>query len=134
MKKSILSLVIAAAGLLCVCACSSTPPPPEKTDVDVSKMSPEERENYEAEQRAKQRVAEKQRMIPAKSHKGTQVTGEKTPLFQRHSVEKRKKLGDTTRPVLLKDDSSIFKWRDGSGRRSDKLREQQEKRRESYTD
>ena len=133
MKKSILALVIAAAGLLCVCACSSTPPPPEKTDVDVSKMSPEERENYEAEQRAKQRVAEKQRMIPAKSHKGTQVTGEKTPLFQRNSVEKRKKLGDTTRPVLLNDDSSIFKWRDG-GRRSDKLREQQEKRRESYTD
>ena len=134
MKKSILALVIAAAGLLCVCACSSTPPPPEKTDVDVSKMSPEERENYEAEQRAKQRVAEKQRMIPAKTHKGTQVTGEKTPLFQRHSVEKRKKLGDTTRPVLLNDDSSIFKWRDGSGRRSDKLREQQEARRESYTD
>lgn len=134
MKKSILALVIAAAGLLCVCACSSTPPPPEKTDVDVSKMSPEEREIYEAEQRAKQRAAEKQRMIPAKSHKGTQVTGEKTPLFQRNSVEKRKKLGDTTRPVLLKDDSSIFKWRDGSGRRSDKLREQQEARRESYTD
>lgn len=133
MKKSILALVIAAAGLICVCSCSSTPPPPEKTDVDVSKMSPEERENYEAEQRAKQRVAEKQRMIPAKSHKGTQVTGEKTPLFQRHSVEKRKKLGDTTRPVLLNDDSSIFKWRDG-GRRSDKLREQQQKRRESYTD
>ena len=133
MKKSILSLVIAAAGLLCVCSCSSTPPPPEKTDVDVSKMSPEERENYEAEQRAKQRVAEKQRMIPAKSHKGTQVTGEKTPLFQRNSVEKRKKLGDTTRPVLLNDDSSIFKWRDG-GRRSDKLREQQQKRRESSTD
>lgn len=134
MKKSILALVIAAAGLLCVCACSSTPLPPEKTDVDVSKMSPEEREIYEAEQRAKQRAAEKQRMIPAKSHKGTQVTGEKTPLFQRNSVEKRKKLGDTTRPVLLNDDSSIFKWRDGSGRRSDKLREQQEARRESYTD
>ena len=133
MKKSILALVIAAAGLLCVSACSSTPQPPEKPDADVSKMSPEERENYEAEQRAKQRVAEKQRMIPAKSHKGTQVTGEKTPLFQRNSVEKRKKLGDTTRPVLLNDDSSIFKWRDG-GRRSDKLREQQQKRRESYTD
>ena len=69
MKKSILSLVIAAAGRICVCSGSSTPPPPEKPHVDVSKMSPEERENYEAEQRAKQRVAEKQRMIPAKSHK-----------------------------------------------------------------
>lgn len=134
MKKSILSLVIAAAGLLCVCACSSTPPPPEKPDADVSKMSPEERENYEAEQRAKRRVAEKQRMIPAKSHKGTQVTGESSPLFERNSKKKRRKLGDPSTPVLLNDDSSIFGWRDGSGRRSDKLREQQEKRRESETD
>ena len=133
MKKSILSLVIAAAGLLCVSACSSTPPPPEKPDVDVSKMSPEERENYEAEQRAKQRAEEGTRVVPAKSHKGTQVTGESSPLFERNSKKKRRKLGDTTRPVLLNDDSSIFKWRDG-GRRSDKLREQQEKRRESYTD
>lgn len=134
MKKSILSLVIAAAGLLCVSACSSTPQPPEKPDADVSKMSPEERENYEAEQRAKRRVAEKQRMIPAKSHKGTQVTGESSPLFERNSKKKRRKLGDPSTPVLLNDDSSIFGWRDGSGRRSDKLREQQEKRRESETD
>ncbi len=97
-------------------------------------MSPGEREEQEAIRRAKQRAAEKQRIIPATSHKGTQVAEKKSPLFERNSEKKRKKLGDTSRPVLLNDDSSIFSWRDGDGRRSDKLREQQEKRRESYTD
>ena len=132
MKKTIFFIATAAAALLFAGACTSAPPPP-KPEVDFSRMSPEERENYEALQRARKRIEEKHRIIPAKSHKGTQITDKKSPLFERNSEVKRKKLGDPSRPVLLNDDSSIFNWRDG-GRRSDNLREQQEKRRESYTD
>lgn len=132
MKKSVFLIMAVAAGMLCLSACQSAPPPKEP-EVDFSRMTPEERENYEALQRARKRIEEKNRIIPAKSHKGTQITEKKSPLFERNSEVKRKKYGDPTRPVLLNDDASIFKWRD-DGRRSDKLREQQRERRESYID
>ena len=132
MKKSIFFMIAVAAGMLFLTACHSAPPPKEP-EVDFSRMTPEERDNYEALQRARRRIEEKNRIIPAKSHKGTQITEKKSPLFERNSEVKRKKYGDPSRPVLLDDDSSIFNWRDG-GRRSNKLREQQKERRESYTD
>lgn len=132
MKKFLLP-ACAAVALCCLTACfdinsSPTPPPPESY---LESMTPEERENYEALQRAKQRIEEKNKIVPAKSHKGTQVTDKKSSLFERNSVEKRKRLGDPSKPVLLNDDESIFKWRDG-GRRSDRLREKT--RKESFTD
>lgn len=132
--KKILIFTIAAAGVLTfLSACTSTTPPSQEAQIDFSAMTPEERENFEALQRAKKRVEEKNKIIPAKSHKGTQVHEKKSPLFERNSVEKRKRLGDPSKPVLLNNDSSVFGWRD-DGRRSDKLRSEQQERRESYSE
>lgn len=126
--------ILFAAGilLLSLSACMTTPDSgPQKPDLSL--MTPEERENYEALQRARKRVEEKSRTevssnrsAPAQRSRGSQFR------FERNSEEKRRRLGDTSRPVLLNDDSSIFKWRD-DGRRSDTLRRQQEERR-STTD
>lgn len=132
MKKILFLTLAAAAALTYLPACSSNPPPRE-APIDFSVMTPEERENYEALQRARKRVEEKNKIIPAKSHKGTNVHNKKSSLFERNSVEKRKRLGDPSKPVLLNDDASVFGWRD-EGRRSDRLRSEQKERRENYKD
>ena len=51
---------------------------------------------------------------------------------KRYSVEKRERLSDMTRPVLLQDsEKSIFSWKENSGRRSESLHEKQEAGRSS---
>ena len=123
---------LAVAALLAgATACNTTPPPPPERKPDLSRMTSEERETYEALQRARQRVEEKSRIESAKTHKGDfRKDGQRDPFkFKRNSEEKRKRLGDPGAPVLLNDDSSIFKWRDG-GTRSETLHEKQIERRD----
>lgn len=51
---------------------------------------------------------------------------------KRYSVEKRERLSDMSRPVLLQDsEKSIFSWKENSGRRSESLHEKQEAGRSS---
>ncbi len=112
-------ITAALAAAMFAAGCTSAPPPPPEPV----------NEKTQAVQRLKRELPKSKAQTAAKPAKA-----KKKVKWERHSVEKRKRLTDTSKPVLIDgggDDDGIFFWRDGSERRSEKLNRQQ---REKFRD
>ena len=133
MNRIVMTFLAAAAAASLSCACSSLFGEKQPPGPDLSKMTPKERADYEAFANARQRFYEKKYKAQANGE-APQTAGRTAEpdnkKKQRYSLEKRERLSDMNRPVLLQDsEKSIFPWKENSGRRSEKLHDRQENQR-----
>ncbi len=88
----------------------------------LSTMTPEEREDYLALQRAKERFQRKKIEYSAEKPAEHRTAPKKSWFsFERHSEEKRKRMLDVSRPVILYEDEHVIPTKGNSGRRSETL-------------
>lgn len=121
------ALVALASCFVFLVSCASAPEQTQSSGVSkelLETMTPEERANFEALQQEKERLQVEHRKKPAPAPAGKK-------LWKRHSAEKREKLDDISTPVLLRESSgsSVFPWKKDAPPRSEKLQEEQQKRR-----
>jgi len=121
LKKMLFLTAFAVICLFCV-SCETTK---QKQDgPDLSKLTPEQRAEYEAYLNAKRRFEERNFQAPESSNKSSGEKSKKKFKYVPYSKQKRDRLMNTDESVLLDDKSSVFFWRKDSGRRSEKLHEQ----------
>lgn len=121
------------AMLLCT-ACASSGKKQESqyrtndpTPEQLAAMTPEQRQVHEDLRRAREQYRARQKIDSSKKKRVKQPQSQKeegglfSNLWKRNSVEKRKRLGDTSRPVLLNQTKSdVMPWKT-SGPRSEQL-------------